>query len=90
MELNDDRRLVLIIQGDDTSAHLYFWLDTPCAEHGSHTVTKMNADVPPSAAGDPWTWARTMVEASLADLCSCDLQEAPADAVARILAATRA
>jgi len=87
--MTDDRRLVLIIQGDDTSAHLYLWLDSPCDEHGSHVLTKANADFPPQPSGDAWTWARESVEASLADLCVCDATEAPEDAVARILGATR-
>ena len=85
----EDRRLVLIIQGDDTTAHLYLWLDTPCEEHGSHVIRKMNADFPPSAAGDPWSWARAVVEGSLADICVCGAVEAPADTVTRILGASR-
>lgn len=84
-----DRRLVLVVQGDHEDTVATAWLETPCDDHGQHVMRKELPALGARPEESPQNWMLTVLAAVRAELCLCDADNLPADAVTRILAATR-
>ena len=41
-----DRRLVLVVQGDEVTTYYQMWLETPCDDHGQHVLTNRLCEEP--------------------------------------------
>lgn len=85
-----DRRLVLVICGDEATSYLQWWLDTPCDDHGTHVLTSR---IPAAEGWDESSshqWLMRALKYAADNVCLCGAEEAPHDAVTSILEATRA
>lgn len=86
--VDHDRRLVLIVQGDEVTTSYHFWLETPCDEHDGHVMTNTYPDEAGITAEAPSQWLTTALERASAQMCLCGAQNAPQDAVTDILRST--
>ncbi len=84
-----DRRLILVIQGDGEDTAATMWLETPCDDHERHVLRKELFGLPARPQESPQNWLLDVLGSVRAELCLCDADSMPADAVARILEATR-
>lgn len=84
-----DRRLVLVVQGDEITTSYQLWLETPCDEHDAHVISNSLLDVEGILAESPHTWLLTALTRASQELCLCGGTQELTDAVTRILEATR-
>lgn len=87
--MQQDRRMVIVVQGDAVTTNYDLWLETPCDEHGGHVVRISDPDTTGIDAEGPWTWVYRALGEAQDRLCGCGAHEAPKDRVSRILEATR-
>lgn len=85
-----DRRLVLVVQGDEVTTYYQMWLETPCDDHGQHVLTNRLCEEPGITAESPHVWVQQALEHAQDELCLCGAAEASPDALTAILEATRA
>lgn len=86
--MEQDRRLVLIVQGDEVTTSYHYWLETPCDDHTSHVVSNTYPHQSGITAESPHTWLMTALTRAAEEMCLCGAQEAPTDAVTDILKVT--
>lgn len=84
----NDRCLVLVIKGDGEGTAATMWLQTPCDDHGAHTMRKRLSDLPGRPQESPQNWLLDVLGYVRAELCLCDAETLHDDAVQRILEAT--
>lgn len=84
-----DRRLIVVVQGDAITTSYYMWLETPCDEHGQHVIKNELLDVEGIDAESPHTWLMAALTRASQELCLCGGTQERGDAVQAILEATR-
>lgn len=84
-----DRKLVLVVQGDEVTTSYHLWLETPCDEHQGHVMKNGLLDVDGVTAESPHTWIQVVLTRASELMCLCGGQEAAQDAVTAILEASR-
>ena len=84
-----DRRLVLVVQGDDVTTFYQMWLETPCDDHGHHIVTNRLCEEAGIDSESPHRWMERALQHATDQLCLCGAVEASEDALTKIMEATR-
>lgn len=88
--MQQDKRMVLVVQGDDTTTYYQVWLENPCPEHGTHVVTNRLCEEEGVKTDSAHMWMQGVLEHAVATLCLCGAVEAEDNAITAILEATRA
>lgn len=85
-----DRRLILVVQGDDQDTDCSMWLEEPTAS-GAHIVTTKNVlGLDAVRNGEPWVWAQNALGLVLPHVSEDGSVKPEYDIASAVLEATRA
>nr|CRY95828.1 hypothetical protein [uncultured prokaryote] len=87
--MTQDRRLVLVVQGDEITTSYHMWLESPCDEHGTHVLANRLGEESGITGESAHDWLREVLLHASAELCLCGAQEASKGMMGSMLEATR-
>lgn len=87
--MEPDRRLIMVIQGDAETTWTTYYLDAPCEEHGSHTLSKTITEPTSTWSEDVWDWAAGVLVVAADEACACNVSADIPQVIKDVLEETR-